>query len=220
MTRTYLLLPVTLAAAAVLGGCGFMREHFGRKDPAYQQAPQDRPLEVPPDLDRPTESSALTIPPASNRSPEVLVLGAPPSATPAETPSGSSAASGAPAAQIAPGVVIDGSELRVNDTVDSTFSRVGLALERSGAATISSRDDTAHAYAVETTGEVVTEEPGWFKRAITFGRAGKKSTASVPLTVRVSADGAGSRVTVEGASDKASREAARALVATLRERLS
>ncbi|MBN8726827.1 MAG: hypothetical protein J0H15_03885 [Xanthomonadales bacterium] len=220
MTRTYLLPAATLAAATLLGGCGFMREHFGRKDPAYQQAPQDRPLEVPPDLDRPTESSALTIPPASSGSPQVLVLGAPPEAASTAPPPGPAAAAAAPAAPIAPGVAIDGGALRVNDTVESTFARVGLALERSGAASITTRDDAGHAYAVETTGQAAGEEPGWFKRAITFGQAGKKGTARVPLTVRVSADGTGSRVTIEGASDEASREAARALMATLRQRLS
>ena len=50
--------------------------------------------------------------------------------------------------------------------------------------------------------------------------AGNKVTAKVQLTVRVAADGQGSRVSVEGANDEASRDAARALLQTLRERLS
>lgn len=223
MTRRYLLLPATLLAAVLLGGCGFMRERFGHKEPAYRQAPQERPLEVPPDLDRPTESSALNIPPATSGTPGVLVLGAPPEAASTAPPPEPAAVAptAAPAATIASGVAIEGGGLQVNDTVESTFARVGLALERSGAARITGRDEAGHAYAVETTGQAAGKEPGWFKRAITFGQAGKKGTApGVPLTVRVSAEGAGSRISIEGASDDASREAARALIAALRQRLS
>lgn len=50
-------LTVTLVATA---GCSWLR-----KDNAlYAPAPQDRPLEVPPDLDRPDTSSAMAIPDA------------------------------------------------------------------------------------------------------------------------------------------------------------
>ena len=87
------------------------------------------------------------------------------------------------------------------------------------AATIVDRDESGYTYAVETTG-TTTAKAGWFKRAITLGRAGTKTTARVQLTVRVAAEGAGSRVSVEGADDDASRDAARALLQTLRERLS
>jgi hypothetical protein len=123
-----------------------------------------------------------------------------------------------PVAVAAPGATISGDGLSVSDSVASTYSRVGLALERSGAATITGRDEGGNAYSVETTGQTTTK-PGWFKRAITLGRASNKTTSRVQLTVRVSADGAGSRVSVEGASDEASRDAARALLQSLRERL-
>jgi uncharacterized lipoprotein len=114
---------------------------------------------------------------------------------------------------------LSGNGLSVSDAVANTWSRVGLALERSGAATIVNRDDAGYTYTVETTGTTTTK-PGWFKRAITLGRAGNKTTARVQLTVRVAAEGSGSRVSVEGADDEASRDAARALLQTLRERLS
>jgi hypothetical protein len=81
------------------------------------------------------------------------------------------------------------------------------------------RDPAGHAYSVETTGQT-TEKAGWFKRAITLGHATKKVAAKVRLSVHVTADGAGSKVTVEGASDDASRDAARSLLAALRQRLS
>jgi uncharacterized lipoprotein len=124
-----------------------------------------------------------------------------------------------PSTTIPSGVQIGGDGLQVADSVENTWTRVGLALERSGVATLLSRDEAGRAYAVETTGQT-TAKASWWKRAITLGHAGSKVTAKVQLTVRVIADGAGSRVTVEGAADDASREAARSLLVTLRQRMS
>ncbi len=117
------------------------------------------------------------------------------------------------------GATLSGDGLVVADAVASTFRRVGFALERSGAAKVLGHDEAASTYSVETTGQTTTR-PGWFKRAITLGHARNKVTARVQLTVRVSAAGNGSRVSIEGANDEASRDAARALLTTLRERLS
>jgi uncharacterized lipoprotein len=203
-----------LVAGSSLTGCGFLHSHFGKKDPEYRKAVQEHPLEVPPDLDTPNSSGALVVPsvsaPASTVTP---ATGAVPPESAGASPTGT-----APPTAVA-GVTLAGDGLQVSDSVDHTWSRVGLALERSGAATIVSRDEGGHAYAVETTGRT-TSKAGWFKRAITLGRAGNKQTARVALTVRVSADGNGSKVSVEGAADEASRDAARALLASLRQRLS
>jgi uncharacterized lipoprotein len=161
-------------------------------------------------------NAALVIPPAGG------------AATPApasEAPAGSAAdataspAASPPGVSAVPGASIAGDGLDLNDTVESAWSRVGLALERSGAASITARDEAAHAYTVATTGQTTTR-PGWFKRAITLGRAGNRTTARVQLTVRVSAAGSGSHVSIEGTDDEASRDAARALLETLRQRLS
>lgn len=223
MKRTSVLLPIILLAATVLGGCGFMRDHFGRKEPPYQGAPQNRPLEVPPGLDAPSSSSALTIPAAAGPSAATAASAAPPvsAAPPAAAPAATTPAASqtAPSAEIAARPVISGGDLHVADTVESTWHRVGLALERSGAGTITARDEAGHAYAITTTGKV-GNEPGWFKRMATFGQARASSTPGVPLTVRVSADGSGSKVSIEGATDKDSREAAAAVLAALRKRLS
>jgi uncharacterized lipoprotein len=198
-----------LVSASLLGGCGFMHRHFERKNDDYKRAVESRPLEVPPDLDTPSSSGALTVPAASAQASSSPVSTAP-AAMPASVP---------PAVTAAPGTTISGDGLAVSDTVANTWSRVGLALERSGVATITGRDEAGYAYTVETTGQT-TAKAGWFKRAITFGHAGNKTTARVRLGVRVSADSAGSRVSIEGADDEASRDAARALLSTLRERLS
>jgi uncharacterized lipoprotein len=202
---------LALALVAPLAGCSFFHRDKGD---AYRQSAQERPLEVPPDLDTPNSSSALVIPPApgaatTSSTTDAAIL---PAATPAD---------GAPPPAVAgvPGVSLSGEGLLVADTPASTWKRVGLALERSGAATIAARDESGATYTVNTTGQTTTR-PGWFKRAITFGRASNKVTARVQLTVRVSADAGGSRVAIEGASDEASRDAAQALLRTLRERLS
>jgi hypothetical protein len=47
-----------------------------------------------------------------------------------------------------------------------------------------------------------------------------EKTVPVRLTLRVTAEGDGSKVSAEGATDEASRAAAQALLATLKQRLS
>jgi uncharacterized lipoprotein len=201
----------TLVSASLLGGCGFMNRHFERKNDDYKRAVESRPLEVPPDLDTPNSSGALSVPAASARTTAA--------ATSTTPPPGTAPTSVPPEVSATPGATISGDGLTVSDTVANTWSRVGLALERSGVATITGRDEAGHTYAVETTGRTTTKA-GWFKRAITFGHAGNKTTARVQLNVRINADGAGSRVSIEGADDEASRDAARSLLNSLRERLS
>ena len=211
MKRDTFALPAALAAVVLLGGCNFFHRHAERHANDYKTAQESRPLEVPPDLDSPNGSAALTIPAAGT-----------PAASSSSTASGGSSAvvmATPPTSVAGRGATLSGDGLAVSDSPSSTWSRVGLALERSGAATITGRDEAASTYTVETTGQTTTR-PGWFKRAITLGRAGNKVTAKVQLTVRVSANGQGSRVSVEGANDEASRDAARSLLQTLRDRLS
>ncbi len=207
MKRILLVSLTAILAASLLSGCSFFRQRAERKNNEYRMAVEERPLEVPPGLDMPNTSGALTIPQAgaSTSSPVAKSMDVPPAAV-----------TGAGAT---PGVVLGGGDLHVKDTVDSAWSRVGLALERSGAATVLERDESGKTYVVQTTGKT-SVKPGWFKRAVTLGMADTKKTAQVQLTVRVSEDGDGARVSVEGAGDEASRDAAHALLATLRERLS
>ncbi|GAA0705718.1 hypothetical protein [Dokdonella soli] len=221
MRRTPFALLAVLAAGSLLTGCDFMHRHFGHKDAEYRKSVEERPLEVPPDLDTPNSSGALVIPSTSAVSSAASATTTS-SAPPASASAAATSSSTQPPALVAPttaGVALSGGGLHVADTVESTWSRVGLALERSGAATIQGRDEAGRTYTVETTGQT-TAEAGWFKRAITLGHAGNKVTAKVGLTVRVSADGAGSKVSIEGATDDASKDAAKSLLETLRKRLS
>lgn len=208
MNRNLSLAACLLVAVSMLGGCGYLRSKFGNKPDAYKKSTQVRPLEVPPDLDRPNSSGALAIPEAGS---------APaPSSAPGTTPPAEAAPAMTPPART---TTLDAAGLRVEDNVPSTWTRVGLALERSGAATIRSRDESARSYEV-TANATTSERPGWFKRAITFGRAGNKNVSkAVALGVRVSADGDASRVIVDGAADADSTKAARDLLEALRQRL-
>ncbi|HET6546755.1 MAG TPA: hypothetical protein VFG55_08430 [Rhodanobacteraceae bacterium] len=214
MRRTTLALPGAIILSSLLAGCGFIHEHFGRDDAAYRKSVQERPLEVPPDLDMPDTKGALTIPEAG--SPSTTPSTAPTTESPQATGSSPVPAVNASAP---PGVVAIGNALDVADGVESTYRRVGLALERGGEARILARDDANHSYSIETTGQA-TSKPGWFKRMITLGHAGNRTAAGVHLTVRVSATGSTSRVSVEGTSDEAGEDAARELLGMLRQRLS
>ena len=59
---------VLIASAAVLAvgvsGCHW----FSKRDSAYQMSPESRPLEVPPDLDRPTAEGAVPAPEVGTQS--------------------------------------------------------------------------------------------------------------------------------------------------------
>lgn len=222
MRRNTAALPVLLIVASLLGGCGFFSRHLDRTDESYRQSVQSRPLEVPPDLDNPASSTALTIPdarPATTASASTVGSASAASGAPPAIATSASAPVAAAPAVAGPGVTASGDGLVVSDTLESTYRRVGLALERSGAARVLGSDVATHAYSVETTGQT-TIKPGWFKRAITFGQAGTKVTAKVQLGVSVEAEANGSRVRVTGGVDDASREAAQALLMVLRERLS
>ncbi len=208
MKRILPLAACLLVAASMLGGCGYIRSKFGNKQDAYKSSTQVRPLEVPPDLDRPNTSGTLVIPEAAAGSARA-------SASTVTPPSDSAPAALLPSST----TTLDADGLRVEDTVASTWTRVGLALERSGAATIRTRDEAARRYEV-TASATTSERPGWFKRAITFGRAGDKTVSkTVDLAVRVVADGEASRVAVDGPAGAEGAKAARDLLAVLRQRL-
>lgn len=202
---------VLLAVSSLLlGGCSWFSRNKDRTE--YQGATQTRPLEVPPDLDSPAGSSALNIPNASGpvsgvREGGTLVLGRPDDANVSPPTTISSAT-----------VATTSNSLSVSDGAASTWRRVGLALERIDGTTIQSRDEAAMSYDVRTTGQTV-QKAGWFKRAITFGKATKTVSNPVSVRLRVSGDGDNSTVQVEGGESAADATAVRNLIASLGSRL-
>jgi len=117
------------------------------------------------------------------------------------------------------------SELHVADTLQNTYARVGLALERAQLGTLSARDDNAHTYTLNFSGAVQTSPEGehhWYTRVLhPFGGDKKTEQVTRQLLVRVAGDGAGAKVSVEGdTSDKLTADAARKVIEVLRDRLS
>ena len=203
-----------LAVAAALSGCSLFHHH----DNYYSKAVEARPLEVPPDLDAPPASGELLVPPAS---------GAAPASAPA-TSSASTASAPPVSTPVAATPVQTAAGLHVADTVEHTWQRVGIALERAQVGTISERDEAGHGYTLDVQGlKATTPEPQehhWYSRILhPFGGGNKSGGEAVSgrLNVKVISDGDGSRVDVQGASnDASSSEAARRVLDALRERLS
>ena len=202
-------------ASCLLGGCGFINRHFHKENDAYKTSVQEHPLEVPPDLDKPNTAAALSIP-----QPSAATASADASSAPAgvAAPAGSGTVVSAPTEPMAPAIMSDDA-LHVQDSVDSVWNRVGLAVERSGAATILARDEAGRSYTSRPSAKPSPSRAGSRRRSRSaWPRATK--TAEVRLKLRVTAEGNGSKVGVEGASDDASRAAAQALLNTLKQRLS
>jgi uncharacterized lipoprotein len=186
-------------ACLALAGCSL----FGsRGDTRYLTAEERPPLQLPDDVDRPNSATALVVPgggssvPVSGEGPGI----APPGID--EVVSGPS----------------DASRLLVEDTVDNTWRRVGLAIERSGVGSIDARDEAAGTYTVTgTTTERARADVGWFGRLI--GRD-KPRNVTVTRVVRVAAEAGGASVVVEDADGRRSADPySRRLIAVLRERL-
>ncbi len=163
-----------IAAALVtltLSGCSL----FHRKsDEAWKNAQQERPLEVPPPLDLPPTAAAMTIPATGG-------------------------AAGASAASAATGGAASTSSLDLNDTVDNTYRRVGLALERGGVGAVTAHDDTAHTYSVAVQMQVAEPPPqGFFKRMFSVFSHPATHAVSGTVNVAVRAQGSASVIDLSG----------------------
>ncbi|MBS0581549.1 MAG: hypothetical protein JSS42_00420 [Proteobacteria bacterium] len=199
--------PTLIVATALLGGCGWF--HRDRAD-YYKGVQETRPLEVPPDLDAPPTTRELVVPGTT-------------------TPAAASAAGVSSAPPSAAASVSAATDLHVADTVDNTYQRVGLALERAQLGKVASKDDAAHSYAYDFDGAITTraaapQEHHWYSRILhPFGGGDKAEAQTVKAALRVNVgdDAGGARVNVvPAAGDKSAEAAAQRLAAVLRERLS
>jgi uncharacterized lipoprotein len=137
-------------------GCSWWRGRSG-----YENSPESRPLEIPPDLDTPTTDPAMQIPAVA----------------------GSTAAPST------------GRSFVVADAADSTWRRLGVALERIDGVVIDSRAELLSVYNVSFQGS--------------------------SFLVKVAAEGEGSRIsTVNADGQELTTGAAGLLLARLKERLS
>ncbi len=188
-TTTRLLAAAVLAS--LLGGCSM----FGvRSD--YQQAQETRPLEIPPGLDTPTTSTTMLVPAVEGGSAPIDA--------------------GTVPAQIVPG---EDSTLALADSAAGAWRRVGLALERSGVAEITARDEGAGTFTLSgTSRETRPAEGGFIKRM--FSGGDKVEETAVTRVVRISAEGSGSVVRVEDEQGQpVADDLARRVIAALRQRL-
>ncbi|PIQ37548.1 MAG: hypothetical protein COW59_06480 [Lysobacterales bacterium CG17_big_fil_post_rev_8_21_14_2_50_64_11] len=112
----YALIAVIAVTLVATSGCGWFRS---KKDP-YKNAAENRPLEVPPDLDRPRVDAAMQIPAVRSRA------------------ASDTAAAGA-SISAAPQALISDGQFVLADTLDSAWRRVGLALERMDGVTVGTR---------------------------------------------------------------------------------
>ena len=184
-----ILLPLLLIASVALSGCQTIKSinPFRHREPAYKSAGQERPLEVPPGMDQPPATAALTIPAAGNV---------------AQSATGMSYAAGAPPSAQSGGGLRGGS-LTLTDTPDSVYRRVGLALARGDAGQVTARDDAAHTYQIAVDTVVTTKPQGGFLHRL-FHRS-KQETVKGTVTVSVAPSGTGSVVTASGNPDAAAR---------------
>jgi len=151
-----------LARAAVLfgligaaAGCSWFRTSTD-----YQQSPESRPLEVPPDLDAPRADTSMQIPAVAAPRP----------------------------------VAVGSAAFTIEDSVESAWRRVGLALERVDGVVIAERAQALSAYNVKFGGE--------------------------EFLLRVVGTGNGSRVEAVGSDGQPRNEGAAArLLGTLKSRL-
>lgn len=209
--RRVALLLAVVALGFALGGCGW----FGGKTKEYETSREERPLEVPPDLDAPATSSALTIPdtrpPAAGISASAPGTSVPPSGDVPPTP---------PAPVPSSYTAGEDSTLRVVDAPDGAWKRVGFALERSGVAAVAGRDQTAGTYTVMGQREVAAPtDQGFFKKLFGGGKQGT-TTEAVTRVVRIVADGEGSLISVEDESGNLTTdEFSRRVIEALRQRL-
>lgn len=119
------VLALLVASVFAASGCRWFR-----KNSPYQQSAETRPLEVPPDLDRPNTDAALGAPASVSRS----------------------AISGTPVAGQAATPAAAGAGFTVQGERDAVFAKVGEALAATAGVTIASKAQLLGAYDVSYEG--------------------------------------------------------------------
>ena len=114
------VLAAMLVAVAAGSGCSWFRGKSG-----YENSPESRPLEVPPDLDQPVSDPSMTVP----------------------------AAAGGKATATRMQAATTGEAFVINDALEGAWRRVGLALERIDGVTIGERAEVLSVYNVTFEGE-------------------------------------------------------------------
>jgi uncharacterized lipoprotein len=210
--RIRLTLLLSLAVVTALSGCGLLR-----KDVDYGASKEGRPLEIPPDLDTPSTTGALTIPSGS----AAASTSAPDAAPISEIDSTGAAtvsAGGTSAEPPAPVMAGEDSTLRVGDGVAGAWRRVGLALNRAGVGQVAGSDESSATYTLTgVTQASAPPEGGFISRMF---KKDQQTSVEATRIVRIVADGDGSLIKIEDEKgEAASDEFARRIIAALKQRL-
>lgn len=163
------LRPLLIGALAVAllsqSGCAWTRSKLGM-DAKYQDSVQNSPLEVPPGLDLPSTAGAVTVPdvtPNPNLAPLTTTT---PTSSVATTPSGATIA----------GIA----SFTMDDTVDSAWRRLGLALAKIEGVAVGDRAQLLNSYEVSYQGEAMlvrAEAVGEQTRVVALGANGQPLTS-------------------------------------------
>lgn len=151
-----------VAAVAGSSGCGWMRTKFGDES-VYRDSRQNAPLDVPPGLDVPSSAGAVVIPDA-------------PAGAAGLDPSVPGLATAGPAAAVA-GV----NEFTLEDTVESSWRRIGVALGKIEGVSVDDRAQLLNSYGVSYQGSVMlirAEAAGGGTRVVALGADGRPLTSA------------------------------------------
>lgn len=185
------LLTALILSMLMLSGCGMFRSHH-----AWKEAKQENPLQIPPKLDRPSTSAALTIPPPGNTQ----------AASTAQQSSAKTAA--APMA--------NSTRMHLPGDVDTVYKRVGLALQHGDLGTVTGQDAAKHTYqlSIDTSPDLGSSQSFLQKHFSNLNQPGStdasgnagadQATATVTLKVAPAKNG-GSTVRAYGDSQQAVR---------------
>ena len=143
----------------------------------------------------------------------------PPPAVAGAAPAGAVSASTAPSAAPPPPPSAPNNELRVADSVNGTWIKVGPALERTKLGTISARDDNAYTYTFDFDSSLPKpeSEKHWYNHL----GIGGGTTVKIRLGISVLDDGAGSsRIHVAGnPGDTAAAAASASVIESLHDKI-
>ncbi|RAP57311.1 hypothetical protein [Oleiagrimonas sp. MCCC 1A03011] len=183
------ILVALVLSTVMLSGCGMFRS-----SKAWEKAKQENPLEIPPNMDRPNVSDALTIPTVNAQHEQ------------------------AAATTVSP------NSLHLPNDVDSAYKRVGLALGNGDIGAIASQSDAEHTYQVKMAPKMeLGSKQGFLQRHFSNTQdapgssgsptSGDKAAPTVMVQVKPAADG-GSIVSATGDPQQVGR-----LIGALRARL-
>ena len=163
MTATHSFRPLMVATLAVAvlasSGCSWVRSKWGN-EAEYQASRQNQPLEVPPGLDMPSTAGAINIPAASPTAGNAAVSPGVPSVQ----------------AQAADPAIAGIEAFTLEDSVASSWRRIGIALGKIEGVTIGERAQLLNSYEVSYKGVTVllrAEAAGEQTRVVALGPDGQ-----------------------------------------------